>query len=236
MRIRNLILTLFFCLFAPPAFAALGLDGAVSVSGPTSNSIAATLTTASANDVIIIYEGNGTNTGAATSISDTAGLSWHKRTSVIYNTSTAIIEEYYAVAPGALSGDIITVSWASTSSARVTAFGISGANTSSIFDGSGALPATTGTGSTVSVSTSNANDMLIGYCSATASPTPPAGWTQIVATGSAAEAAYHIVSSTQSGFSAVFGSNGSTSGTIADAVQQAGTGAPKQDIFFQSAP
>ena len=46
------------------------------------------------------------------SVSDTAGLTWHER--AVAGCSGALIYQYYAIAPNALSGDTITVNFAGT--------------------------------------------------------------------------------------------------------------------------
>ena len=95
------------------------------------------MTTANANDVIILnIAENGTT---VSSVSDTAGLTWHQE--AVAGTGPYLIYQYYAIAPTALSADAITVNFTGSSYfADLNAFGISGANTSSPFDPNASLP------------------------------------------------------------------------------------------------
>lgn len=210
-------------LVSNPAWATLSIDGTVTGATVVANANAITLSTSDSNDVIVIYASNGSNNGCVTGVSDVGGanLTWTKRKSQIFNGTFSCLDEWYAVAPSPLVSDLITVSWSSTSVARATAFGIHGANNVTPFDANVGLPASSGVGGSVTVSTSNANDMLIGYSSGNSAAGNPAGWSAVIATGANANCGYDVVSSTQSSASITFqGSNGSQ-GIIIDAVQQA---------------
>ena len=197
----------------------LALDGnGFSNASAASNSASVTLTTAVNNDVIILgIEENGTTVGV---ISDTAGLTWHMR--AVAGSSPNLIYEYYAIAPTALAGDVITVGFSGAASyATLNAFGISGANTSSPFDTNVSLAATSAN-STVSVTTSNANDLIFAdYRLAPANPSSGSGWTGI-ASGDYYLSEYQIVAATQTGLVATVSNGGQTiNGGIVDAVVQA---------------
>ena len=202
----------------------LAIDGNRFVNKPTATTSASlSLTTANANDVIIVdVVQNGTS---VSSVSDAAGLVWHAR--AIAGTAPFTIYEYYAIAPNALSSDAITVNFAGTASyADVNAFGVSGANTASPFDSNVSVPATPAN-STGSITTSNANDLIIaGYrFGGNATPVAGAGWTAINASGGYYLSEYQIVSATQAGLVAT-ASTADQSGGIVDAIAQAPASAP----------
>ena len=167
---------------------------------------------------------NGTS---VSSVSDAAGLIWHQR--AVAGSGPQTIYEYYAIAANALSADAITVNFAGTASyVDLNAFGVSGANTSSPFDSNVSVPATPAT-STGSITTSNANDLIIaGYrFGSNATPAAGAGWTAINASGSYYLSEYQIVSATQAGLVAT-ASTGDENGGIVDAIVQA-SAPPPQD-------
>ena len=191
-------------------------------------SASVTLTTASANDVIIL---NIVENGSAiASVSDTAGLTWQER--AVAGTSPYPIYQYYAIAPHALSADSITVNFTSSPLyypyyVDLHAFGISGANTSSPFDTNASIPATSNN-STVSATTSNANDLIFAAYRLSA-PTASAGsgWTAIGASADNYLSEYQIVSTTQSGLVATASlATGQENGGIIDAVVQAAATQP----------
>lgn len=197
----------------------LALDGNGFTSLPFQSSTAATvqLTTSRANDLIIVdVVQNGTTVA---SVADGAGLVWQQR--AVAGSSGETIEEYYALAPTALTADSITVKFAGTASyADVNAFGVSGANTASPFD-TGA-PATGGAGP-ASISTANATDMIVASSRFAADATPSAGanWTAISASGGYYLSEYQLVSATEQNLKAT-ASTADQNGSIIDAIQQAG--------------
>ncbi len=152
------------------------VDGTVAFGGVSASAISGSLTTGNAEDVIVLFI--ETNGGPVTTVSDTAGLTWTRRRSVVYG-SVQQLDEWYAVAPTALSGDIITVSQTYSAYLAACAVAVSGANTSDPFDANSSVPAAAA-GASASISTSNAADFVIGAyrVGATASPTAGAGWTQ----------------------------------------------------------
>lgn len=134
-----------------------------------------TLSTANPNDVIILTSYETSTTVHVSSISDSALLTWNLREKY---SSNGMTEEWYAIAPRALTSDLVTVTYSSGATAGITATAIYGANTAAPFDSNSGLPVTgsgTSTSPSVSVSTSNANDMIIGIISCTASSTISAG-------------------------------------------------------------
>jgi FecR protein len=206
--------------------APFGLDGnAFANNAAPSNGTGVFLTTSNANDVIIVDIAlNGTT---VSSVTDTAGLQWHLR--AVAGTANQPIYEYYAIAPNALSADVIAVSFVSTATyVDMNAFGVSGANTSSPFDGNASVPASTT--STGSITTSNADDFIFaGYrFGLNATPTVGSGWTAINASGDYYLSEYQIVSTTQAGLVAT-ASSADENGGIVDAIQAAPMGTVRID-------
>lgn len=185
-----------------PAMAAMAIDGGISGTTLSGNNLSVTLTTTSTNDVIYLFSKSlSSNIG---SITDTAGLTWVNR-GLCSGTPSA--EGWYAISSGALTSDVITAHYPiGPGSTRVTAFGVSGANTSSPFDGNGSIPScllqASGSSAAVTISTNNANDMLIaslGVTSTLGTLTRPSGFISSgIASGTVTDTSYDIVSSTQS--------------------------------------
>lgn len=223
---KKIFLALLLCLIAHSAQAALAVDGTV-----TSGSNVCVLTTTSANDVIILQV---KYTGSTTiGVSDGSSLTWTKRISAGIVNGIGL-DEWYAVSPTALSSDTITVSGI-VSGARCVAFGVSGANTSVPFDPNGSLPGSQSNAATstaaVTISTNNANDMLvvaIDTLNSMGTVTRPSGYAQTVATGSFMDTSNNIVSSTISSTAQSFSWSGiaGANDMVIDAVQQASTSTP----------
>lgn len=129
----------------------IGLDGHATGGaggvGITSGTV--TLTTTQPDDVIVIniLSGGFFNRGFPTSITDTAGLTWKKRSHRQFtndgsNLPQFSLDTWWAHAPTALSGDVITVHTPATGLIAIEAFGVSGANFTTPWDrhtGSGLL-------------------------------------------------------------------------------------------------
>ncbi|HUI01268.1 MAG TPA: hypothetical protein VLX56_06530, partial [Nitrososphaerales archaeon] len=225
------------------------MDGSTGAS-TESSSVSASLTTTNSNDVIILSAGTSSSSATVSSVSDTGGHSWTHRASESGNPSVEV-EEWYTTASSPLSSDSITVTWSGAGDNTFSAFGISGVNTASPFDSNGALPAkSTGTSTTpsVTVSTSNANDMVFGllaneHTSAAVCHTETdgtgftdTGATQCATGGSASQnndQEYEVVSSTQTNLAIPFttSSGGSNQwAMIGDAVV-AGSGSATPSTF-----
>jgi len=148
----------------------LALDGSNIATAAGVSSLTITLTTSHSPDVIIlaIAHDNAVDSVSSGYPRDTAGLTWTKRADNTGDSGRgSTLWYYYAIATGTLSSDTITVSFSGSDNTELEVFGISGANTGSPFDSNSGLPAVhnddTGVQNpTVSISTSNANDMLIG--------------------------------------------------------------------------
>jgi hypothetical protein len=214
----------------------LSVDGLAYAGNGTHGSPTLTLTTAQANDVIILQITQDHDHNF--SPSDSAGLNWQERTDGAVGDSNEEVDEWWAVASSPLSNDVISLGESGSSSYNTVAiaFGISGANTLSPFDSNSGLPrtrtGTSGTPTVTGVSTSNANDIiigLVGYRNNATGETAAAGYTLIASqtygTGSSQQwgaAEYKIVSSTQSSVSVSWGVNLSSNdwAMIADAIAQ----------------
>jgi hypothetical protein len=205
---------------ASPPF---GLDGSSSVIySITSQTFAVTASTTYPNDVIVVYAGfDAPSAVTVSSISDTAGLTWAKRSSSTI-ASDAFgqhndQEVWYAVAPTPLSSDIITVKLTTSTgdAVNIVEFGASDANTGSPWDAHAGLPATTAGGASTAsatISTTNANTILLGFvgndepgCSGTATSWAGSGSYTTIASQINSNnynwnsgVAYNIVSSAQS--------------------------------------
>lgn len=207
---------------------ALALDGSGHNSaGSPGSSLTVSLTTSVSDSVIVVTV--LVNDFQVTSItaSNIPSITLRKRQAV--SGGGFYIEEWQGVATGTLSSETITVNFGGTVGfATIDAFGISGADTSTVWDSNGALPDGQTT-STCSITTSNADDFLIGTYrfGSEVNPTQGAGWTKISgANGLLTE--YKIVSATQSGTSVTIGTgNGDQNAGIGDAVIQAGVATRK---------
>ncbi|MBO0888673.1 hypothetical protein J2P12_06195, partial [Candidatus Bathyarchaeota archaeon] len=132
------------------------------------------MTTTGTNDIVIVYtlEALDLQTSCTFSVSDTAGLTWTARSSVVFgNSGRDQIQEFYAKSASALSSDSVTESISGCASTQyggeyngLLVFGVSGANFNNPFDpNSSALGTASGSGSgtSVNISTSNSNDIII---------------------------------------------------------------------------
>ncbi len=200
---------------------ALALDGSVGYDGgdpsSTGNAAVVSLSTAGTNRVIYVCV---ISTGNITGVSG-GGLTWSLRAN-----GDGLCVIYTAVASAQLAAASITVTFdPGTTFASVVAFGISGANYSSPFDPNGSLPniqfprGTIGDGLNGTITTSNANDFLIGfYGSGLSDMVPGATWTEISSV-SFLLVEYKIVSATQSA-ATVPATVTDSVGFIADAVKE----------------
>ena len=228
------------CMFLapPPAHAAGALDGSATYA--SAGNVAAgtvTLTTSNSNDIIYVFvtvRDNGPTVSSVTA----GGLTFARRGTVV-NAGNVIGDAWFAIAGSALLSSAITVSLTGGSTRiTITAFGVSGANTSCPFDPNVTSPSTaTGNSGTasVTVSTSTANDFLLGLIAVwipnggtTPTFSPGTGFTTIQAVSSSAggvsnvqgDSQYEVVSSSQTNL-AVSGTINPADqwGMIGDAIQ-----------------
>lgn len=200
---------------------ALALDGSVHANA-TASSVNVSLTTSASNCVIVAIV--TTNSSGVTGISSTNTTGWAQR---VKSTPGNSISIWYGVAASALSSETITVSLGGSAYTTVDIFGISGADTTQIYDSNGALPDQVGSSTShVDITTTTADTFLVnGYrFTSTANPTQGTGWTKI--SGAHYQLAqYQIVSSAQSALDCAIGTgDGNSNAGVADAVVIASAG------------
>ena len=174
----------------------LALDGtAASACDHTTNSCSAVLSTSRNNDILIAYTFEDLNlqTSPCTfSVSDGAALSWASRSGIVFgNGGLDQLQEFWAESSAVLSSDTITESISGCASAQfggeyngLMVFGVSGADFNNPFDPDTSMPGTGssyGSTTSVTISTSRHNDMIIGGSRLT-SQSPGAGFTLIIST------------------------------------------------------
>lgn len=200
---------------------ALALDGSVHANA-TATSVNASLTTSASNCVIVAIV--TTNSSGVTGISSTNTTGWTER---VESTPGNPISIWYGVASSPLSSETITVSLGGSAYTTVDIFGISGADTTQIYDANGALPDQVGSSTLHTDITTTADDtfLISGYrFSSTANPTEGTGWTKI--SGAHYQLAqYKIVSTAQSALDCDIGTgDGNSNAGVADAVVIASAG------------
>lgn len=207
---------------------ALALDGSNSSTAESGASASLTLTTSSSNDVIVVcIESNGGVPGSVTS----PNVTFTVLTSVdVFGNIPATdgfnnLSVFTGVAAAPLSSETITAHFPGVTSiyAPLVAFGISGADTSTIFDSNVSLPAVSSADADLTVNTTNANDFIFGAfrVNGEANPTPQAGWTAIsIPFNGFLLVEYKIVSATQTGLAVLKPSTGTVNGAIATAIIQ----------------
>jgi flagellin-like protein len=138
-------------------------------------------------------------------------------------TATLSVEEWYAIASSALSAATITATFSASDTAGtwIAVFGVNGVNTISPFDPNISLPGTSaGATPTTSISTSNANDMLL-YACAAGEGSMAAGFTSIYSDAyfppQSEYVGYQDVSSTETSLATSCGTN-SYGAEVTDAV------------------
>jgi hypothetical protein len=210
------------------------------------NAISTSITTTSANDVIEVWtsaEDAGSSSSPTTAITSSPSLTWHQRAHATFQHASLFgnsFDEWYAV--WSSSGSIsVTSTWnmVTPDDNEIVAYGVSGANTASPFDSNAAIPGKSATSSSttsqsVTISTNNANDMIIsglrynGQGCGCDPTTPPGGFTKINSQEQGGSwtlyTDYKIVSSTQSGVAISYSwtTGASENGEIVDAIQQGG--------------
>lgn len=159
------------------AVVPLSLDGSAFKNNASGGSNTLTLSTTKAGDIIIFeYSGAG---NTITGVSDTAGLTWTRRTA---SGNDRVC--YWAYSPGILTNDVISYTVTGANFANAYAFGINGAaSTVAPFDANGALPNSNTSGSSgfnTTISTTSAKTFAwVLYGSGNSTPSAGAGWTAI---------------------------------------------------------
>ncbi|MGA2665974.1 MAG: hypothetical protein ABSF83_13630, partial [Nitrososphaerales archaeon] len=119
----------------------LGIDGSAKAGCGYTGNCSLSLTTTQADDVIIVacdcwpY-------GGAFGVTDSAGLTFQPRTGQVSIGGDQFIQEWYAIAPSALSSDVISVQTSLTGETwyGIVAFAVQGADTANPFDANPSLP------------------------------------------------------------------------------------------------
>lgn len=198
---------------------------------PNSTTGVATITTTRANCVLIGYAGINSSTGSLTFSSVTGGgLTWTFRKRVQFTGAgfSNTMEEWWAIAPSILSAVTFTATAsASASFVVLNVFAVSGADTATPFDANAAVPASASGAAavapTVNVSTSNANDMLIGFisCPGGGGTSAGAGFTQIGFANASSIVEQKTVTATQTNTAVLSGTSPTTPwGDLADAIRK----------------
>jgi hypothetical protein len=197
------------------------------------------LTTSKANDVLILFIG-AEGSGPLVSLMDTAGLTWHHRASAPFNFTTDFetVEEWYATSASPLSNDNITIKTTTAGDFHCFVLAVAGANPASPFDPSAgcgsnaAVPqsaeSSNGTANgTVTICTSNRNDLLVSALWATGSysiNSVPTGFIALAGGGmNSFNEAYEQVSAAQTSLPVTWTFYGNDSwGVIGDAIAPGG--------------
>lgn len=188
------------------------LDGSAAGTTGSSSTATVTLTTTKTNDFVVLCV-QVNSTGVST-VADVAGLTW---TQIGVQTGTLFC--YRAFSTGVLSSDVITITFTSLGAFSSTvAFALNGTSGASALDVNGALPGTTTTSTPLTLTTSNANDLLFAaYSLNTGSGTAGSGWTLVPGSGgNFMMVEYQLVTATQSALSAAIGT-----GTIKNGIGHA---------------
>jgi RHS repeat-associated protein len=207
------------------------IDGSSESSCQTTNSCSVIFSSKRQNDIVIVYTLSKSPFTCTFSVTDAAGLNWAARAGIIYGGSYEI-EEFWAKTLGVLNVDKITesISGCGFTTNGIQAFAINGANFANPFDPNIFVPrdgsGTTATGPSVTIQTSDSNDVIIaGAQFDGGSLTPGAGFTPINSSFPifVAAAEYELVNSAVSNFFVTFTSNGGNIiwEEVTDAVQLA---------------
>jgi len=208
----------------------LRVDGSGGCANGNANSCTVVMTTASSSSVIIV--GEATQSGhIAKTPSDASGLTWV--TLKDYSDGNLDLHIYYAFAAGVLSSDTITYNFDPNARSSCAVIGISGADQATLFDQNPAVPCSakgTSTASSCSISTTNSNDMILGFVAAGCnSPVAAASGFTIVRAqtfcGPSVGIEYQTASSTETNHPVSFTLGTTSQGwiTIGEAVMQAGS-------------
>ena len=221
----------------------LSLDGEASGSANSIAVTTGTLTVSKPKDVIYLTAAIDNSTNSISSITNSgASLFWIQRAVATYGTNTRI-ETWYAISSTVFSGTV-TVSLTSSVKCAVKVFGISGAKTPNPFDPNLSSPisgAGNGVSMSVTLSTLNSNDFIIGALAAevTGSETVTYG-AGFISIGSQANiepingaAEYAVATTKQNALSVSFSASKTTDwAMIGDAVQQAPSVIVQNTDFF----
>lgn len=211
---------------------ALAIDGNVDVGLGSAHSsiVLPALSTSGTNRLIVVVAAVNGPAVVVSSVTSTSSLTFTLRATC---GGDYPIEEWVAVAAAQLTNEVITVNYsAATTFSQANAFGISGGNTSTKYDSNGSLPATSTADANLSISTSNANTLIIGgFRIVNGVPNAPGGSWTVLSPGTTSYflTFYQIASATQSGLTVPKGAGNTTNGALADAFIEAGAAVLDED-------
>lgn len=238
---------------------ALALNGtAIAASATTASSITSGIFTPTlTNNILVAFVCFDTTVAqlaqTVSTVTNTGfggALTWTKRSSLAFKLindqlQNGRLEVWWAKLAPTTAGTVTANLSGTCDNINITVFAVNGVDQTNPWDFNGSLPGTntnltlTNSIPTVSsISTTNANTMLLGFAgeidgTATITMTAGSGYTIIINkldnAGSVACASFterQIVSSTQSGVNVVFGTSKPAWGMIADALQAATSGTP----------
>ena len=208
--------------------SAISVDGSNDNECDTASSCAVSITTTHTNDLVYMSVSDSAGGLSVSSVSDTAGLSWNLRQSIISGGNGYDIWTYYAVSANVLNSDSVTVNLSGGSgNMRMAVIGAAGVNLSAPFDPNlSTAPTNTGTTATptVTFTTTNANDLIIGTTKDSTSTLTAgaAGYTALLCCTSVYFGfEYKVVSATGSNTPSFTASGGTAWGEIGDALEAA---------------
>ena len=216
----------------PISGSRLALDGSGVCDSASTNTCNISLTTSSSPDVIIVLDVCASGSGCSlktTSKPTSTGLTFTLRAGASAGADYHV-DEYYAVVSSTLSSATVTCTNAANKRISCVAFGVSGANTKTIWDSNAAIPCvavSTSNAPSCTISTSNANDLLIESISSnSATCAKESSFTLIRSecndVDGGAAAAYEVVPSTQSSVAVTWSLGSSVAWVeIVDAIQAA---------------
>lgn len=198
------------------------IDGHVTgmFSGHGPGSVA--LTTTNTNDFIIVQIAHESASATQTRVAyvTSPNLIFRKRGYTYASTNSTVVEEWWALASAALTSETISIEMDGPSDdTAIIAFGVSGATG---FDSSGAMPysaAQNGSWPSVSYTTSNPDDLLIGLVGSSDNNTwgtAPTGWTQDYTVNNAGGSKYAAAGLYSRSVSATEATSFAPGGTVAD--------------------
>lgn len=174
--------------------AQLSIDGAAQASHGSVATIS--LTTTNSPDLIYVI-GSAASSGTL-AITDKSNLAWTERSFSTYGSTT--LEAWYAISNSPLASDQITVTFSVAANLDVLGWGISGANLQSPFDTTPINSHGSSYLGSVSVTTHNSNDLVLGMIGqkGTGTAGSETGWNFIATPGSypLAAAEYQLTTST----------------------------------------
>ena len=143
-------------------------------------SVSVTISTTTTNCLLLLFVNN--NGGVPGTPSDVAGLTWTRFASVNAGDHDQWLELWWAVAAAVLTGDVITVTQPNSATIGATVLAVSGADTSSPFDGAGGSTASVGVA--MSITTTVADTFITAsYRNFLDTMTAGAGFTGISSSG-----------------------------------------------------